>query len=153
MSEDVSIPALEGSILEPPKPWTRSPLCHAKSKQTGMQCQRPAIPGGTVCRHHGGAAKAAQRKARMRLAELVDPAIATLAREMATASTPKDRLAAANSILDRTGYGRSQKVEGVDARTLLLERLLELADSYDEGVRGVIRDATADDDDEDVDFT
>ena len=35
------------------EPTTR---CTAHSKQTGAQCKNPAIPGGTVCRFHGGAA-------------------------------------------------------------------------------------------------
>jgi hypothetical protein len=29
--------------------------CHAKSKTTGQQCQRPAMIGKRVCYHHGGA--------------------------------------------------------------------------------------------------
>lgn len=28
--------------------------CTAKSKRTGVQCQRPALTGKTVCYHHGG---------------------------------------------------------------------------------------------------
>jgi hypothetical protein len=39
--------------------------CKAISKNSGKQCKRKAIPGGTVCRYHGGAqqvkAKAAVR--------------------------------------------------------------------------------------------
>ena len=31
-------------------------LCSATSKQTGGPCQRYAIPGASVCKHHGGAA-------------------------------------------------------------------------------------------------
>jgi hypothetical protein len=82
----------------------------------------------TVCRVHGGSAPAAKNKARLRLAELVDPAIATLAREMATAQSSKDRMAAANSILDRAGWGRVTNVEIGDARELLVARLIALRD-------------------------
>lgn len=31
------------------------PRCKAKSKQTGEQCQKNAVPGYEVCRYHGGA--------------------------------------------------------------------------------------------------
>jgi hypothetical protein len=79
-----------------------------------------------VCRMHGGASPGAKRKAALRLLELVDPAIATLAREMAQADTSKDRQSAANSILDRAGYGRAQMVEVGDARQMLIQRLIDL---------------------------
>jgi len=82
----------------------------------------------TVCRTHGGASKQAQNKAKLRLAELVDPAIATLAREMATAETSADRQRAANSILDRAGWGRVSAIEGGDVRELLIARLLAMRD-------------------------
>jgi hypothetical protein len=44
--------------------------CSAISKQTGEQCKRKAIPGGTVCRYHGGNAKQVKAKAAVR-AEVV----------------------------------------------------------------------------------
>jgi hypothetical protein len=50
-----------------------NPRCSAHSKQTGKQCGRTAIPGGTVCRYHGGLAPQVQRKAAERLADLIDP--------------------------------------------------------------------------------
>jgi hypothetical protein len=37
--------------------------CTAISKQTGNQCKRKAIPGGTVCRYHGGGAQQVKAKA------------------------------------------------------------------------------------------
>src|SRR5215217_8384307 len=40
--------------------------CQAISKQTGRQCKRKAIPGGTVCRWHGGAAGQVKAKAAIR---------------------------------------------------------------------------------------
>jgi len=46
--------------------------CTAKAKSTGMRCRQPAIPGGFVCRFHGGAAPQVRMKARDRLAELRD---------------------------------------------------------------------------------
>ena len=41
--------------------------CTAKSKQSGQQCKKLAIPGGTVCRTHGGKAGQVQRAAQRRL--------------------------------------------------------------------------------------
>lgn len=78
------------------EPWSQSQLrrramtapvlashrCTAKSKQSRQQCRKPAISRGTVCTVHGGVARQVQRKARLRLAQLVDPAIAQLAREL-----------------------------------------------------------------------
>jgi hypothetical protein len=44
--------------------------CKAISKQSGQQCKRKAIPGGTVCRYHGGGAQQVKAKAAVR-AELL----------------------------------------------------------------------------------
>jgi hypothetical protein len=44
--------------------------CKAISKGTGKQCKRKAIPGGTVCRYHGGGAQQVKAKAAVR-AELL----------------------------------------------------------------------------------
>lgn len=43
--------------------------CTATSKSTGERCRRSAIPGGTVCRWHGGAAPQVRAKAAERLSE------------------------------------------------------------------------------------
>jgi hypothetical protein len=45
--------------------------CKALSKQTGQRCKRKAIPGGEVCRWHGGAAGQVKVKAAIR-AEVVN---------------------------------------------------------------------------------
>ena len=131
------------SASEPqPREWTRNDpqrrtakqvgiarRCHARSKATGKECGREAVPGATVCRYHGGAAPQVQRKAALRLLELVDPAIGTLAREMATADKSADRQRAANSILDRAGIARKVETPDSDiARAMLVERLLALRD-------------------------
>ena len=44
--------------------------CKAISKNSGKQCKRKAIPGGTVCRYHGGGAQQVKAKAAVR-AELL----------------------------------------------------------------------------------
>lgn len=100
--------------------------CTAWSRTAGEQCRQPAIPGGTVCRFHGGASPDVKRKAALRLASLVDPAIATLGREMVKAERSADRQRAANSILDRAGISRAASSEVEVARSLLLERLAAL---------------------------
>src|SRR4051812_24468001 len=46
---------------------TPAPKCSAKSKQSGKRCKQYAIPGGKVCRFHGGAAPQVKRKAAERL--------------------------------------------------------------------------------------
>ena len=107
----------------------QKPRCQAMSKQTGQQCGNKAIPGGTVCRFHGGGARQVRNRARLNLLELVDPAIATLAREMATAEGSTDRQRAANSILDRAGVVR--RVDGtplVDAQEYLVRQLIAMRD-------------------------
>lgn len=100
-------------------------LCGAKTREAGS-CRAPAMAGQVRCRMHGGSLPQAKRAARLRLAELVDPAIGTLAREMVKAERSADRQRAANSILDRAGIARETRVETSDARSLLLERLTSL---------------------------
>ncbi len=102
-------------------------MCGAKTR-AGGGCTQPAMDGQARCRFHGGASPQARRAARIRLAELVDPAIATLGREMVKADKSVDRQRAANSILDRAGFGREQKlVDAADtAREILLRRLRDL---------------------------
>lgn len=104
--------------------------CRATSKSTGKRCARRPVPGATVCRIHGGAAPQVQRKATLRLLELVDPAIATLARTMTDPNAPHAaRLRAAENVLDRAGVPRKVDVSDTDAaKALLIERLLALRD-------------------------
>jgi hypothetical protein len=40
--------------------------CTAISKNSGQQCTHKAIPGGTVCRYHGGSARQVKAKAAIR---------------------------------------------------------------------------------------
>ena len=46
-----------------------STQCTATAKSTGLPCQRPPVPGATVCRFHGGAAPQVRKKATLRLVE------------------------------------------------------------------------------------
>ena len=125
--------------------------CTADSKQAGRRCKSRPIPGGAVCRLHGGAAPQTVKSARRRLLELVDPSIVALAEilegdtaewqclEEGVAPTsesagrpgvwkqvgyaPEVKLRAAEAILDRTGHPRRQELDLGDARGRLLERL------------------------------
>lgn len=102
--------------------------CTAKSKGSGQRCKKYAIPGGNVCTTHGGRAPQVKRKAQLRLLELVDPAIITLAKLMANGESDQVRLGAAKDILDRAGVPRQAEatVKVEDARELLLLKLQEL---------------------------
>ena len=75
------------------------------------------------------------------LASLVDPAIATLGREMVKAERSSDRQRAANSILDRAGISRAASSEVEVARALLLERLAALKLERDGGPALPVLDA------------
>lgn len=126
------------------------PQCTATSRTTGKRCGQRPIPGGFVCRYHGGKAPQVQRSARGRLAELVMPAIETLNHERENAKRSADRQRAANSILDRAGITRGHSAEVDAARALLLERILTLrAESGKPDPLELV--ATVVDDDEDDD--
>lgn len=102
------------------------PRCHATNRR-GDPCGAYAIPGGTVCTYHGGAAPQVQRKASLRLLELVDPAIAVLAREMDNPeASAGERIRAAENVLDRAGYPRRVTTDVETAREMLIQRLNEL---------------------------
>lgn len=103
--------------------------CTAKARTTGNRCRNPPIEGGSVCRMHGGSAPQVKRSARLRLLELVDPAIAQLARIMAGAmpeARPSDVLRAVENVLDRTGHPRRTEIDVDQARQDVLERVAEL---------------------------
>lgn len=46
-----------------------TPRCSARSKQSGEQCKQRPIPGGTVCRFHGGSSPAVRAAAEQRQAD------------------------------------------------------------------------------------
>lgn len=104
------------------------PRCTARNR-SGYRCQRYPLQGATVCAKHGGAAPQVRRKAALRLAALVDPAIVTIARIMTDTSVrPGDRLRAANSVLDRAGIVRQTDMDTGTAQALLVQRLLDMRD-------------------------
>ena len=92
-------------------PKTKSTRCTAHSKTTGKQCGRSAIPGGTVCRYHGGAAPQVIERARLRLAALVLPAVDYLGRGVRQKKSNSPGVASARDILDRAGLKPVEKHE------------------------------------------
>jgi hypothetical protein len=106
-------------------------ICGRKTR-AGTPCQKSPVKGATVCRLHGGAAPQVKRAAKLRLLELVDPAIATLARIMATSPNEALRLKAADSILDRGGLPKGAQVTIQDAREALIEKLIAYRDNTDD---------------------
>lgn len=103
-----------------------------KKTRAGTPCQKSPIKGGTVCRLHGGSAPQVKRAAKLRLLELVDPAIATIARVMATSPNEVLRFKAAQDILDRGGLPKGAQVTVDDARNALIEKLIAYRDNPDE---------------------
>lgn len=115
--------------------------CTAHSKQRKAQCKRTAIPGGTVCRYHGGAAPQVMKAAAERLKELQYPAITAIegALEANRGYITKDgdvhteadhptRLRAATAVLDRTGLGPTTKQEVEHSASAQLGQILTALD-------------------------
>lgn len=95
-------------------PGSKNPerRCTATSAASGERCKRAAIKGGFVCTSHGGASPQVRKKAKERLLELVDPALASLQKVLTDPNTEDSvKVRAALGILDRTGHGPGAKVE------------------------------------------
>lgn len=99
------------------------PRCTARSKQSGERCRRARSPGTTVCATHGGKTPNTKRRARLRMLELVDPAIASIARVLATTQDDRVKLKAAEMILDRGGMPARSEISIEDSRELVADRL------------------------------
>lgn len=110
-------------------PKDESRQCTAKAKSTQKRCQQTAIVGGRVCRMHGGSAPQVKRAAAVRMRDLIDPAIATLARVLVDPlSSETAKLRAVENVLDRAGMPRSHTIDTEQAKRALLERLEALAE-------------------------
>lgn len=95
-------------------PGSKNPdrRCSATVRSTGLQCKRAAIKGGSVCTTHGGNAPQVKKKAKERLLELVDPALAALHKVLANPDTEDAvKVRASLGILDRTGFRPGLVVE------------------------------------------
>lgn len=134
------------SVTQPEPGFRYSLQCVATSKQSGQRCKRSPIPGGTVCKIHGGGIKVVQKSARAFLAEQVQPSIARLATEREKAPKSADRIRAAVALLDRAGFGPRVTVEVDESRTLLIERLRDLRARGPEALLALQAQAESDDD-------
>lgn len=92
--------------------------CAAQRKHGAGPCKRTAIPGGRVCAMHGGNAPQVRRKAQQRIDEaagnlvqsLIDIALDQQTRDGRPVE-PKDIIAAAKQLLDRSNEVRQPGVE------------------------------------------
>lgn len=87
-------------------------------------------PGRRRVRLPRRSARQVRRNADLRLASLVEPAVAQLARELInnTTGTPMSRLRAIENVLDRAGYPRGAAVSDPEqAKAQLIERIRQLA--------------------------
>lgn len=87
--------------------------CTATARSTGNRCGQSPIPGGLVCRYHGGAAPQVQAAGARRILEaFVEPALEELGRILEHKDTPPHvRLAAVRDILDRCGFKPVTQIE------------------------------------------
>ena len=77
------------------------PRCGATNNR-GQRCRYPPIPGGTVCRFHGGGAPQVKAAAMDRLRALQYPAIDRLGKLIDQEEFPSVSYAASKDVLDRT---------------------------------------------------
>lgn len=61
--------------MDSSQPMDGQRQCTAKSKQSGVRCKRRPIVGGFVCAMHGGKTPQVQRKAALRVADMLADAI------------------------------------------------------------------------------
>lgn len=110
--------------------------CVASSKQTGNRCSKTAIPGGTVCRFHGGAAPQVRQAALNRISQARDLALERLIEQLAPQDNPlfqvevKDLLAVVDKLTSKvqllSGEATSrEETTKVDEIRLRLENSLD----------------------------
>jgi hypothetical protein len=88
--------------------------------------------GSGRCSVHTGSTPSGRAAARLRLSELVGPAIATIARIIADPNAPSSvRLRAAQDVLSRAGYPARMDIDVDSARESLVEVLVALQASDD----------------------
>lgn len=75
--------------------------CVATSKQSGKRCRRAPIPGGSVCKIHGGGAPQVKAAAAKRLDELRPLALRRLEWLLEQEDYPSTMYQAVRDVLDR----------------------------------------------------
>jgi hypothetical protein len=108
-----------------PDPMADPDQCTATASSTGKRCKQPAIPGGNVCRFHGGSAPQVEEKANERLERLArellaefEPRIRDLLTEYDAAESADEKVKihrelrqAVTDVLDRAGEGPTETRE------------------------------------------
>ena len=108
--------------------------CTATASSTGERCKQPAIPGGNVCRFHGGSAEQDQKTAQERLDEMADTATKELQDRLSELFARMDGAEGdeyvkllrearqlTKAIWDRTGHGPSETREHAPEDALQVE--------------------------------
>lgn len=113
-----------GSTLPP---WGTKPRCPAI--RSGKRCRKPVIPGGTVCATHGGAAPQVKRRAKLRVLQLLDPALGQLARILANPDDQRIGLAAIKIVTDLNGMSTRGDVDSTLAKAILMDRHFALQEA------------------------
>lgn len=96
--------------------------CKATNRQ-GKRCGKSPIPGGTVCRMHGGAAPQVKQAAMERLMEIQPAALNRMEKLIHQEAFPTVAYAASRDVLDRTmgKPAESQTVEHSGAIRMIHE--------------------------------
>lgn len=98
--------------------------CRATSKSTGKRCTKDAIPGGVVCRYHGGEAPQVKRAAERRLCLLAAPVLDTWAKAMKDDDVPwATKVQVGKDILDRLGVGADERSAATGKTTVSLTQV------------------------------
>lgn len=95
--------------------------CSATSKGTGQQCQHNAIPGGTVCRVHGGASKVITKATMKKIAQLslqAQQAKYELSRKTDIVEATQDSMDVSAGILDRALMALSVAIANGDVEEM-----------------------------------
>jgi hypothetical protein len=79
--------------------------CRAHSKSRKEPCRNWALPGGFVCKFHGGNAPQVKAKAEQRLREMVDPMLSKLHELAMQTDHLPTAVKAVTDALDRAGVG------------------------------------------------
>ncbi len=100
-------------------------------RKTGTQCKNGAIPGGAVCRYHGGAAPQVKAKAELRVKEALEAMLPNgITRYGKLIESEQDSVAlnAVKDLLDRTGHKPTERQEITNYTPEDVETLANLDD-------------------------
>ncbi len=105
--------------------------CNATSKQSKARCRNGSIPGGSVCRFHGGATPVVKAKAELRIKEALEAMLPKGMQRYEKLVDSKHDAVALNvvrDLLDRTGHKPTERVETTNYTPEDVETLANLDD-------------------------